>query len=476
VSKAQIRVNTSNPTSEVQLPAGWRWTTVADVADDTQIGIVRAKAQQNRAGKGVPYLKMNNLTMDGKVTANDIVFVEATQDEINRFSVRAGDILFNTRNSVELVGKTGIVTREASGSIYNNNLMRIRTKPDVSSLFVAYQMCSPDFRRRMERVKRSTTNVAALYAKDVLPLPIALPSIDQQNRIVAEIEKQFSRLDEAVANLKRVKANLKRYKAAVLKAAVEGKLTEEWRKAHPDVEPASELLKRILAERHSRTSSKELYDDVTHLDGRTVFELPEKWVWCKARDVCQVIDPQPSHRTPAEYNGGVPYIGMGDVTPDGKINFRDARKVSSKVFQEHQERYKLKKGDFIFGKIGTLGTPVTLPEPFNYTLSANVVLFQPTAAVVCPDWVFTYMSSSFVTNYLTREGKATSQPAFGIKKVREFPFPLPPIAEQLSIAAEVERRFSIITQLAVTLETNLKRGGHAGQAILNRAFTGGLLQ
>ena len=60
--------------------------------------------------------------------------------------------------------------------------------------------------------------------------PIRVAPLDQQKRIVAEIEKQFSRLDEAVANLKRVKANLKRYKAAVLKAAVEGKLTEDWRK------------------------------------------------------------------------------------------------------------------------------------------------------------------------------------------------------------------------------------------------------
>ena len=60
----------------MQLPAGWLWTTVGDVADDTQIGIVRSKAQQNREGqRWVPYLKMNNLTMDGKVTSDDIVFV-----------------------------------------------------------------------------------------------------------------------------------------------------------------------------------------------------------------------------------------------------------------------------------------------------------------------------------------------------------------------------------------------------------------
>ena len=76
---------------------------------------------------------------------------------------------------------------------------------------------------------------------EVLQIPLHLKN--QRKAIVAEIEKQFSRLDEAITNLKRVKANLRRYKAAVLKAAVEGKLTEAWRKAHPDVEPGSELLK-----------------------------------------------------------------------------------------------------------------------------------------------------------------------------------------------------------------------------------------
>ena len=80
-----------------------------------------------------------------------------------------------------------------------------------------------------------------------IPVPIA--PLDEQKRIVAEIEKQFSRLDEAVDNLKRIKANLKRYKASVLKSAVDSKLTEEWRKANPDVEPAGKFLERILVER-----------------------------------------------------------------------------------------------------------------------------------------------------------------------------------------------------------------------------------
>ena len=81
---------------------------------------------------------------------------------------------------------------------------------------------------------------------------------NEQKRIAEEIEKQFSRLDAAVDNLKRVKANLKRYKASVLKAAVEGKLTEDWRKANPDVEPADKLLERILAERRKKWEETEL--------------------------------------------------------------------------------------------------------------------------------------------------------------------------------------------------------------------------
>jgi type I restriction enzyme S subunit len=96
-----------------------------------------------------------------------------------------------------------------------------------------------------------STAVPGLSRDDYNAVEVVVAPYNEQKRIVAEIEKQFSRLDEAVANLKRVKINLKRYKAAVLKAAVEGKLTEEWRKQNPDVEPADKLLERIAITRDS---------------------------------------------------------------------------------------------------------------------------------------------------------------------------------------------------------------------------------
>lgn len=318
-------------------------------------------------------------------------------------------------------------------------------------------------------------------------------SPEDQDKVVAEIEKQFSRLDEAVASLKRIQANLKRYKAAVLKVAVEGKLTEQWRKDHPDVEPADQLLKRILAERRAKWEAEELakmkakgikpkddswkkkYKEPAGPDTAHPPELPDGWVWTILENVAEVVDPHPSHRTPASVTIGVSYIGMGDITSEGKIDFQKARKIAHEVLIEHKERYSLKLGDFIFGKIGTIGKPVKLCGPFEYALSANVILIQPNPNSTDPDYCFTFMASPLMETVIKKESKATTQAAFGIQKVRLIAYPLPPLHEQEEIRNEVDRRLSVTEELETTIVTNLKRAERLRQTILQQAFSGGLV-
>ena len=182
-------------------PEGWVWCSLDLVAAETLIGLDRGRDQQRAEPVGVRYVKMNNVSMDGDVQTDELVYVDATPEEVARYEVTNGDLLFNTRNSLELVGKVGIVRSIPAYTVFNNNLMRIRTCGGVSPVFLGYQMCAFEFRQRMEKVKKATTSVAAVYQKDLLPLAIAVPPESEQVRIVAEIDRHLSIIREVEAEV-----------------------------------------------------------------------------------------------------------------------------------------------------------------------------------------------------------------------------------------------------------------------------------
>ena len=218
--KGKYKEPASPDTSDLpELPAGWVWASVDQLTGDSLIGLDRGRDLQNSDGIGLPYVKMNNVTMEGEVTSEGMVYVDASNEEKGRFNLQTGDLLFNTRNSKELVGKVGIVRSPPSGAIYNNNLMRLRTVNSVMPGFVCSQMCSDGFRRRMELVKKATTNVAAVYAKDLFPLPLALPPLTEQHRIVAELDRRLSLLRETEAQVVANLTHTKRMRQAILKSA-----------------------------------------------------------------------------------------------------------------------------------------------------------------------------------------------------------------------------------------------------------------
>ncbi len=145
----------------------------------------------------------------------------------------------------------------------------------------------------------------------------------------------------------------------------------------------------------------------------------EKWPIHTVGDVANSVDPQPSHRTPPIDESGIPYVSIKDCDyKTGKIDFENARKVGRSVLDEHLQRYELHDGDFIIGKIGTIGNPIFIPARKDYTLSANIVLIQPDRKKVSPY----FLKYSFMSAYMDRQFEeaknSTSQAAFGIQKVR----------------------------------------------------------
>ncbi len=193
----------------------------------------------------------------------------------------------------------------------------------------------------------------------------------------------------------------------------------------------------------SRTKELELLDELIRARFVELFGNPldgtAKYPIHQVGEVANSVDPQPSHRTPPVEEGGIPYVSIKDCDyKTGKIDFEGARKVSLKVLEEHMNRYTLHDGDFVVGKIGTIGNPVFVPVRNDYTLSANVVLIQPNSELVRPYFLKYSFESDFVERQFAEAKNSTSQAAFGIQKVRTV--------EVMNPDLDVQREFEIFVK------------------------------
>jgi type I restriction enzyme M protein len=167
----------------------WPLTAIADVAESTLLGVVRNKGEQHPEHP-VPYIKMNNITADGRLELGDLVYVEATSEELERFSLADGDFIYNTRNAPDLVGKSAVFHGPSGKFLFNNNILRIRFGPKAHPDFVNTVMNSGFGKALIRAQVDGTTSVAALYQKNYLAFEIPLPPIAEQRRLVTELEAE----------------------------------------------------------------------------------------------------------------------------------------------------------------------------------------------------------------------------------------------------------------------------------------------
>ena len=210
--------------------------------------------------------------------------------------------------------------------------------------------------------------------------------------------------------------------------------------------------------------------------GKLVPQDLDAWKTVKLGDIAVAIDPQPSHRTPPICENGIPYVGISECDYETKtIDFNKARKVGYNVLDEHINRYKLNQGDFIIGKIGTIGKPFFVPPKQDYALSANIVLIQPNQKLVDAKFLFHQMGSISIENQFMKESRATTQSAFGIQKVRNLDILFPPLAEQQRIVAAIESAFAVIDEIERKKADLQSAVVMAKQKILSLAIQGKLV-
>ncbi len=512
-------------TERPKIPEKWEWSTLSVTCAKIQDGTHFSPKNQTPSGE-FRYLTAKNVRPWG-LDLNDVTYIQETEHRpiYERCDVILGDVLL-VKDGVN-TGDAAIYTLDEEASLLSSVCMLRPHDHAIQNRYLRYYLMSPIGNRYLTG-EMSGTAIRRIILRRIRELPIPVAPLPEQRRIVAEIEKQFTRLDAAVAALERAQANLKRYRASVLAAACEGRLVpteaelasqETTRRGEPRVrpvapsnplpgkdpnpgehevrpyEPAADLLDRILAERQTRWEADELaklqargkppkndawkskYKPPVEPDSSALPELPEGWVWSTI-DSLIAFGPQNGLYKPASaYGSGTPIIRIDDYQ-DGFVKDRSSLRTLQ-INDDERDRYGLTADEILINRVNSvpqLGKAMVVRAEMCPVVFESNMMRLRLAQLVQPEWLAFYIWSRAGRDRLIANAKwAVNQASINQSDVRETVVPLPPAFEQHRIVAEVERRLSVVEEMERAVETDLQRAGRLRQAILKRAFEGRLV-
>lgn len=220
----------------------WPVKALADVTAKQEYGS-SAKASAKQAN-GVPIVRMGNI-QDGQVDlSRDVKYLPPDHPDAARYALRDGDLLFNRTNSPELVGKSAAFRGSPARACFASYLIRVqlddRCLPEWASLYLN----SPSGRRWAASVRSQQVGQANINGSKLAAMPLPLPPVDEQHRILSEFQRQVSLVESATAVVDRALIRAGHLRRAILARAFSGQLVPQ----DPSDEPAAELLARLRAE------------------------------------------------------------------------------------------------------------------------------------------------------------------------------------------------------------------------------------
>lgn len=353
-----------------------------------------------------------------------------------------------------------------------------------STRFLAYAL--PGYLKAINDATSSQT-VKHLSSRSVESIPLPLPPLNEQSRISLKIDELFSELELAERQSNEAKAKLPNYWKSLLKAAIDGKLTEEWRNEQIKAgrraqETGQQLLERIAERKQAEQKRTGLSfeapsraltrgDEIAALTA-----LPEGWCWASVEQLAHVQLGR--QRTPAKVRGENPtkYIRAANITPYG-IDFSDILQMDFSAAE--LPTYKLHLGDIVLteasGSPEHVGRPAMWPD-----VGDEIYCFQNTVIRVRPILVHTaYLFRALqACQQLGRFAAASSGVGInhlGRKALAETMLPLPPLPEQLEIARQLEQQETLVKETATTLAEKDRQNERLRRSILEQAFTGRLV-
>lgn len=304
--------------------------------------------------------------------------------------------------------------------------------------------------------------------------PFSFPDRDEQERIVAELEKQFTRLDAGLGSLEKAQTGLKRYTASVLNTACEGRLVqaeaEAARQERRRYETGDQLLQRILTQRRERWRGKGKYKEPQSIKVADSSPLPDGWVWATVEQLnpadrpCAygVLQPGPN------VEDGIPIVRVGDIN-NGRVDQTNLKRISPTIASRYP-RSNLQGGEVVISLVGAIGRTAVIPQTLFGANTARAVGIIPLTELVDPNWVEIWFRNPRKVSEMTSKSHEVARKTLNLEDVRAASVALPPTPEQARIVPEVHKRSSIVDDVEKITEFAIRRADLLRSSILQQSF------
>jgi type I restriction enzyme S subunit len=467
-----------------ELPQGWFSAHISDILT-VRNGYAFKSSDFSEAG--VPLVRQSELKGD-EIDISDAVLLPREFLEIHSgYIVNKGDVLIGMSGSL---GRVSVYTYDQPAlQNQRTGLLNVNCRiADRRFALYALKFVEPDILAQGKGIA-----VQNISSSQIESCRVPLPPRAEQTRIVEKLEELLSDLDAGVAELKAAQKKLGQYRQSLLKAAVEGALTAEWRKQNVPFETGAQLLDRILLERRARWEAKQLakfkeqgktppkdwqkkYPEPVQPDTSDLPPLPEGWVWAK---VAQTGKVQLGRQRAPQYHTGsnmVPYLRVANVF-ENRIDISDVMEMH---FSEKEEQlFKLHANDILLNEgqsLELVGRPAIYRNELPLACFTNTLVRFRAEDGVIPEFALTLFLHYMHSGRFRKIATITTNIAhLGAGRFAEVEFPLPSTEEQREIMSALTETMENLVRQQDAISLALKQSTAQRQNILRAAFSGQLV-